>query len=220
MQCDATENVGAMCEERCMFGVQQVSDSAIISSDQYQAQKNSNLLFAPCSFYSACPLSGHSSFEVEVSVVSVRPVGRLMLGITRVPKRCSIVKTALPYESKNYCVWHNSAVWNNLTTVHTKTSYGSFSLADLKSLDRVGFTISLAGDLAFYVNSEFQGLAARNVYLESCDVYAVVTLLESCDSISVTRAGTVNLCKCNVTIVALSLISCVATYFVPQLPLM
>lgn len=164
----------------------------VISDDSFQIQKKSDVLYKPCSVYSVCPLNGRSCFGVEISVVSSRPVGRLMIGVYRVPKNCPLSRfnqSSLPYESSNYCVWHNSAVWNNFSVIHTKMSYGSVHLSTMKPGDKVGFTITLAGDLAFFVNDECQGLAARNIYLESCDLYAVATLLESCDSVSVVKSG-------------------------------
>ena len=183
------------CVDGCHFGVQvppYLKDLAIISDDTLQVQKKSDLLYQPCSVYSACPLGGKACFEVQVSLLSLRPVGHLMIGLTRLPRHYCMDQhhqAALPYESSNFCVWHNGAVWNNFSVVHTKVSYGKVHLTELKQQDRVGLAISLAGDLAFYVNGECQGLAARNVYLESCDVYAVATMLESCDSVSVVRSG-------------------------------
>ena len=155
--------------------------------------KSARMLYRPSIVYSAQPLNEQSFFEVKVTLLSSSCTGKVMLGVCRVPKGSplstySIQKTP-PYESSNFCMWHNSSLWNNLHPVHTKVSYGSIHLMDLKSNDRVGLDVSLAGDLFFYVNGQCQGLAAKNIYLESCDVYAVVTLLEGCDSISVTKSG-------------------------------
>lgn len=163
-----------------------------VSDDNYTVLKSGNITYKPYAVYSAKPLRETSFFEVQISLMLTYCTGKIMMGLCRVPKNSSITyfnhQTPL-YEASNFCMWHNGAVWNSFSSIHTKISYGSIHLTDLKSLDRVGLNISLAGDLAFYVNGQYQGLAARNVYLESCDVYAVVVMLESCDSITVTKSG-------------------------------
>lgn len=167
-------------------------DFATLSDDNFQIKKKGGVLYKPCSVYSRYRLNSMSYFEVEVSLASSCRVGQLMIGVCRVPKHCTISScypVSLPYESSNYCVWHNSALWNNLSVIHTKVSYGSVHLAEIKTHDKIGVMITLAGDLMFYVNGKCQGLAARNVYLECCDVYAVATMLESCESLCVVRSS-------------------------------
>lgn len=177
------------------FGIQvhpSIKDLITISDDKFTIQKSRNVVYKPAIVYSTQPLNDTSIFEVQISLIPPCYAGKLMIGVCRMPKSRPITDfnhQALPYEASNFCMWHNSALWNNLTPIQTKMSYGSIPLMELKSQDRVGLTISLAGDLAFYINSQYQGLATKNVYLESSDVYAVVTMLESCDSITVTKSG-------------------------------
>lgn len=178
----------------CYFGaaLQPSMKDVLISDDSLRVHKMKTISYKPCVIYSTQPLLGRSVFEVEVSLISTRPLGRLMIGICRMPKECPVTKfhlTPLPYESNDYCVWHNGALWNNLSIIHIKKSYGTVHLMSIKSKDRIGFLITGSGDLLFYVNGQCQGLAARNVYLEGCDVYAVVSMLETCHSITVTRSG-------------------------------
>lgn len=177
------------------FGAQfhpSLRDVIILSSDNFTVQKQRRESYKPCLVYSAHPLQGGSVFEVEMSLNSPHPAGRLIIGVCRVPKNCPVTQfqqATLPYESSDYCVWHDGAVWNNLSVIHTKKPYGSVHLMNLRSQDKVGFMITPASDLAFYVNGRCQGLAARNVHLESCDTYAVVTMLESCESIHIIKSG-------------------------------
>lgn len=167
----------------------------VVSTDGVSVSKKGNVLYQPALVYSTQPLCELSCFEVEMSLISSHYAGKIMIGICRVPRYSHIAQlcnpTCVPYESRDYCVWHNGALWNNLHPIHMKTSYGSVHLMDLKNHDRIGFVITITGDLAFYVNGECQGLAASNVYLESCDVYAVVAMLEGCNSITVSKSGKV-----------------------------
>lgn len=175
------------------FGFQVLASSrdfAILSDDNFIITKKSG--YTPCSVYSRYPLNSISYFEVKVSLASSCRVGQLMIGVCRVPKHCTVstcFPVSLPYESNNYCVWHNSALWNNFSVIHTKMSYGSIDLAEITTHDKIGVMITLAGDLMFYVNGKCQGLAARNIYLESCNVYAVATMLENCESLCVVRSS-------------------------------
>ena len=167
-------------------------DLVILSDDYFTIKKKSGALYKPYSVYSRYPLNSISYFEVEVSLASSCRVGQLMIGVCRFPKHSTISTyhpVFLPYESNNYCVWHNSALWNNFSAIHTKVSYGFVHLAEITTHDRIGVMITLSGDLLFYVNGRCQGLAARNIYLESCNVYAVVTMLESCESLCVVQSS-------------------------------
>jgi len=163
-----------------------------MSADHLSMEKLLKALYKPCTAYSKLPLHGETLFEIECTLNTLQPAAYLVFGLHRVPKGSHIAKASgpmLPYECKDYCVWHDGTLWDNFSSTPTARPYGDMHLTDLLPKCTVSLTISTLGDLMLYVDGRCQGLAALAVYSCSYDVYASATLLEGCKSIRVLKAG-------------------------------
>ena len=163
-----------------------------MSRDRLSSEKEQKALYRPCTFYTKQALRNETVFEVESSLNTLEPAAHLIIGLHRISKGEKMEEnptSLLPYECRNYCVWHDGTLWDNFSLVHTTRSYGNIHLTDILPKSRVGLTINSLGDLMFYVDGKCQGLAATGVYDNSSDVHAVVTMLEGCQSIRVVKAG-------------------------------
>lgn len=149
--------------------------------------------------YAAIPFRGAAEFEVKLLDYNIGIRGSLKLGIMQRKMNQSSSQAAIPKLSEhrdNSCIWFKSIFkqktefQNNMGGVHMLRHYGWVNLDELKKDDRMGLQLTLDGDLSFFVNGISQGLAAECIYKEGYDVFCFIELVEGCQAIEVTRAGT------------------------------
>ena len=78
---------------------------------------------------------------------------------------------------------------SNLITPQSMPDYGYIDLSHLCEGDHIGLRISQDGVLEFFINSESQGIAAKNIYTRDSDIYAVVKHHGNCVATRITKAG-------------------------------
>ena len=145
--------------------------------------------------YGAQPLKGRAEFEVKIIAYGTHSnwYGSLQCGVMRCNKGAPIESSpSILVDSswaRDYCVWAEQRLYNNLVTPREKTDYGYVNLQDLREGDRVGLRLSPDGVLEFFVNGESQGVAAKNIYTRDTDVYAVVDHIGKYVATVITKAG-------------------------------
>ena len=142
----------------------------------------------------AQPLKGVAEFEVKI--VSHR--SGLHFGVMRCKKNAPVKSghnfPHISFAVLNHCIWADQRLCNNLVTPSKLSAYGSIDLEDLREGDYVGLRLSEDGVLEFTVNSESQGIAAKNVYARDSDIYAVVDHYGNHAATAITKAGE---CTCS-----------------------
>ena len=143
--------------------------------------------------YGAHPLKGMAEFEIKIVSYESELIWSLGLGVMRCEKGVPIEPgPSIPIitdDAANHCVWIDTELYNNIVTPSEKSEYGYVNLDDLREGDCVGLRLSQNGVLEFFVNGESQGIAAKNIYIRSSDVYAVVDHYGKCVATVITKAG-------------------------------
>ena len=143
--------------------------------------------------YGAHPLKGMAEFEIKIVSYETELIWSLGLGVIRCEKGVPIEPgPSIPIitdDAANHCVWIDTELYNNIVTPSEKSEYGDVNLDDLREGDCVGLRLSQNGVLEFFVNGESQGIAAKNIYIRSSDVYAVVDHYGKCVATVITKAG-------------------------------
>lgn len=169
-----------------------------LSGDNYTtANRKEELLSDSGITYSALPLNGTSEFEIEV--LRAEPgKGSMSLGVTRVEKGHKLKPELMELVRKirgfvNSCIWNTGKVYNTLGVSDSGSiskNYGYVDISNLEKGSRVGLQLSLyEGSLSFFVDGRHQGFAAKGVYDDRFDVYAVVEHTGGCCGTRITRAG-------------------------------
>ena len=143
--------------------------------------------------YGAHPLKGMAEFEIKIVSYETKWTWSLGLGVMRCEKGVPIEPgpsiPTTPQYAANHCVWIDTELYNNIVTPSEKSEYGYVDLNDLHEGDYVGLRLSQDGVLEFFVNGESQGIAAKNIYTRSSDVYVVVDHFSDCVATVITKAG-------------------------------
>ncbi len=176
------------------FGFHSVSSQQIrISEDRFSAEKKEpSAYYAYGVAYGAKPLRGTSEFEVVITSYGTGWSGTLKLGVMRCLEGTDIAPKGIPRytpEGQDHCVWSSDKVHNRLGKTHQEKLYGSVNLDELREGDRVGLRLSYDGELTFFVNGRWQGVAASGVHLKGYDVYPVIDHYANCRATRITRAG-------------------------------
>lgn len=187
-----------LLREKVAFGYNRVSSGHItISEDGLCARKKDpDVTYAYGVAFGAQRLKGLAEFEVTLADVGTAWSGTFKLGVMRVLQDTQLSTSLVPRyspDAPNFCVWCNRKLHNRLSSSLTSSGieipYGRTSLDNLKVGDRLGLQLTRKGDLSFFVNGVYQGLAAKGVYMSGYDVYAVVDHYGSCKATQVTRSG-------------------------------
>ena len=142
--------------------------------------------------YGARPLKGTAYFEVKLMRSVSDSDTSLKFGVMRCKKGDPLESISIPTyvdREKDYCLWSHQWLNNNLFTPHSMSDYGCVDLRDLCEGDYIGLCISQDGVLEFFINSESQGIAAKNIYTRDSDIYAVVKHHGNCVATRITKAG-------------------------------
>ena len=143
--------------------------------------------------YGAHPLKGMAEWEVKIVSYGAEWTSSLGLGVMRCEKGVPIEPgSSIPSDSHraaNHCLWGDHRLFNNIVTPREESEYGYVNLNDLHEGDYVGLRLSQDGVLEFFVNGESQGVAAKNIYTRSSDVYAIVDHYGQCVATVITKAG-------------------------------
>ena len=178
------------------FGYHEVRSSHMaIVEDGYSARKKdpeSTYAYGVC--FGARRLRGEAEFEVMLTELGTSWSGTFKLGVMRISKNCEIRHIKIPRyspDAPSFCVWCNQKLHNRLSESSelAEKPYGMVSLDNLKCGDRLGMQLTSEGQLSFYVNGCYQGLATENVYLSGYNVYAVVDHYGRCKATTITRSG-------------------------------
>ena len=181
------------------FGYHDVKSSHMATSeDGYVARKKdpeATYAYGVC--FGARRLRGDAEFEVMLTDLGTTWSGTFKLGVMRISSNIQLRHSKIPRyspDAPSFCVWCNQKLHNRLSGLSGECDseerpYGLISLDNLKCGDRLGMQLTREGDLSFYVNGCFQGVATRNVYLSGYDVYAVVDHYGRCKATTITRSG-------------------------------
>lgn len=187
-----------LLREKVAFGYNPVSSCHIsISEDGLCARKKDpEVTYAYGVAFGAQRLKGLAEFEVTLADVGTGWSGTFKLGVMRVLQDTQLSASMVPRyspDAPNFCVWCNRKLHNRLSGSSSPSGveipYGHTSLDNLKVGDRLGLQLTRKGELSFFVNGVYQGLAAKGVYMSGYDVYAVVDHYGSCKATQVTRSG-------------------------------
>ena len=187
-----------LLRDKVTFGYNPVSSCHIaISEDGMCARKKDpEATYAYGVAFGAQRLKGLAEFEVILADVGTVWSGTFKLGVMRVLQDTQLSSSSVPRyspDAPDFCVWCNRKLHNrlsgSLSPSGIETPYGHTSLDNLKVGDRLGLQLTRKGDLSFFVNGVYQGLAAKGVYMSGYDVYAVVDHYGSCKATQVTRSG-------------------------------
>ena len=164
-----------------------------ISEDHRTATKRDpSATYAYGVVYSERPLKGTAEFEVELVSYGTGWSGTLKLGVMRCKTGSYLTEKSIPRyspEGTHHCVWSSDKLHNRLTDCFTEQHYGEVNLDELRAGDRLGMRVTLEGNLEFFVNGRYQGVAAEDIYQKGHDVYAVVDHYANCKATKITRSG-------------------------------
>ena len=180
------------------FGFHNICSQQIkISQNDLKAEKKDPTLhYAHGVAYGAKPLKGTAEFEVTLADYGTGWSGTLKLGVAKYKTGHSIQVNNIPRyspEANHHCVWSSDKIHNRLHNNQNaqEKQYGYTNLDGLRVGDKLGLRLSIDGNLMFFVNGKYQGLAAENVYEKGHDIYPVVDHYANCKSTVITRAGMV-----------------------------
>lgn len=176
--------------ENIQFGYHSTTGERIqITSDRLGAERVDPYRFTRNDgiAYGARPLKGMAYFEVRLTCCwTSYSATSLEFGVMR-------CKKGDPPEFINYandcCLWSFQQLNSNLVTPQSMPDYGYIDLSHLCEGDHIGLHISQDGVLEFFINSESQGIAAKNIYTRDSDIYAVVKHHGNCVATRITKAG-------------------------------
>lgn len=176
------------------FGFHSVCSQHVRISDNLQSaeKKEPSAYYAYGVAYGARPLRGTSEFEVEITSYGTGWSGTLKLGVMRCREGSEIQAKDIPRytpEGPDHCVWSSDKVHNRLSRVPQEKAYGLVNLDELREGDRVGLRLTRNGELGFFVNGKWQGVAATRVHQRGFDVYPVIDHYANCRATRITRAG-------------------------------
>lgn len=173
--------------ENIQFGYHSTAGELIqITSDRLGAERVDLDFYGIA--YGAHPLKGVAHFEVRLTCYQASDSGATSLEFGVM----GCEKGDLPeiYDDANeYCLWSRLRLNSNLVTSRSNPAYGYVDLSHLCEGDCIGLRISQYGVLEFFINSESQGIAAKNIYTRDSDIYAVVSHGGGCIATHITKAG-------------------------------
>ena len=137
--------------------------------------------------YGARPLKGMAYFEVRLTCYRTSDSATsLEFGVIRCEKGDPPIFISY---FNDYCLWNQKWLRGSLVTPQSMSDYGYVDLSHLCEGDRIGLHISQDGVLEFFINSESQSIAAKNIYTRDSDIYAVVDHRGNCIATRITKAG-------------------------------
>ena len=162
------------------FGYHNVCGKDMVIADNSRGAKRRGIYFCHGVVYSALPLNNTAEFEVVLK----------SNGVARYKTGQGIQVDKISFDSIHHCVWNcEYTVYNNLGPYPTQRWYGTHKLY-LNEGERVGLRLNHDGKLLFFLNGVSHGVAAKNVYKEGYDVYAVVEHVQFDNCVTaITRAG-------------------------------